>query len=498
MLVGLVCVVALVYLFDRATPAPAPVANADGEQLPAVESLLDSSPAKPENDAAETKLAKPPEPVKEPQKTSNVAATEDPEKNDDVDKIKEPETPKKPVKKFHIATPEFTVKTLLTKKDLNKFANPVGKDFGLARPNEFSGMRLMAWSNADDAEKYLLPRNNPLWAALREKGFEVVIRKGRFDPQWLAGIDQLWIFSGKTRGMNEAGYEAVERFVRSGRGLYLVAENHPYLVDANALARRIFQTRISGDYHGNNLIAVRGQGVTHQDYIKVKDNTNVKSGKQNIAERLKMIRKATHYAEPHSLLTDVNFIFEGVTISHIDPTERLQTVLVASDQKILAAVATGSHERVVVDCGFTRYYCVPPHDLINKTAATIRYAENIAAFLMGKEDKTTHFSELKEARNKTIAANDALAFKHAAEAAQRRQKLAAEQRKRAADAAEKKRIEAKLKEIESHRKTAASKLRTAKRLLQSKRTKSAQKYLKEIVTKYADTPSAAEAKRLLK
>jgi len=91
----------------------------------------------------------------------------------------------------------------------------------------------------------------------------------------------------------------------------------------------------------------------------------------------------SHAVARHVILTDINCIYEGSTISHISGTDRLEVFLTASDGQALAAVARDKRLRVVVDCGFTRYYCNPPNDFVNRTAGTIRYAENIAAYLSG-------------------------------------------------------------------------------------------------------------------
>ena len=89
---------------------------------------------------------------------------------------------------------------------------------------------------------------------------------------------------------------------------------------------------------------------------------------------------ATHEVDDHPLLKGINFIYEGATISHIQPCKELETVLTASDGQILAAVPTARRQNVVVDCGFTRYF----RDYVTKTAGTVRYGTNVAAYLMGK------------------------------------------------------------------------------------------------------------------
>ena len=79
----------------------------------------------------------------------------------------------------------------------------------------------------------------------------------------------------------------------------------------------------------------------------------------------------------HPLLTGLNFFWEGITISHVVTTDKLETAVLASDGKCLIAVSKVPKQRVVIDCGWTRYYPM----FINKTAGTVRLAENVAAYL---------------------------------------------------------------------------------------------------------------------
>jgi hypothetical protein len=79
----------------------------------------------------------------------------------------------------------------------------------------------------------------------------------------------------------------------------------------------------------------------------------------------------------HLLLTGLNFFWEGVTISHVVTTDKLERVVLASDGKCLIALSKVKGQRVVIDCGWTRYYPM----FSTKTAGTVRLAENVAAYL---------------------------------------------------------------------------------------------------------------------
>ena len=137
---------------------------------------------------------------------------------------------------------------------------------GLAKPAEFQGARLLAWSADREVQQNIFTNDNPLWAALQADGFSVRQETGPFQPAWLRDTDQLWIFAGNTAALTEQAESAVVAFVEAGNGLYLIADNEPYLAEARQLARRLFDTTVTGDYPGKNLIAVRGHGVTRDDY----------------------------------------------------------------------------------------------------------------------------------------------------------------------------------------------------------------------------------------
>jgi hypothetical protein len=248
---------------------------------------------------------------------------------------------------------------------MDNFGNPKGPDAGLARDMEFKGKRLLIWSGCPTEFPYIQSRDNPLWKALEAKGFTLKVIGGRFQPEWLKDTDQFWLFSSNVAAMDEAGYKAVEKFARDGNGLYLLADNHPYLVEANVLTQRMFDTSITGDYPGQQIAYVKQRNLSKTDIQKF-------GGQYPI--------------DDHALLTGVNFLYEGITISHLKPSKKLEVAVRASDGNILVAFAKDRKLRVVIDCGFTRYYYGGGgQDFVTRTAGTIRFGENMAAFLMGKD-----------------------------------------------------------------------------------------------------------------
>lgn len=270
--------------------------------------------------------------------------------------------------------------------ELDKFGNPVGAH-GLAADGTFRGKQLLMWGGSSGPEPIFVS-SNPLLAMLKRKGFDVQIRQHTFDPAWLRQADQLWLFCGPSSLLTPDDVRAIEAFVKDGKGLYLVADNAPYTAEANLIGKQLFGVAVQGDYAGEKTIAVRhasGLDSAKSDNRKTDSNPPKQTGKADILDKLPGLgariqnSQVSHFVEDHALLTGINFIYEGITISHLTPNDQLQTVLVASDGQILASVAKDKRLRVIMDCGYTRYF--PGY--INETAGTLRYAENVAAFLMG-------------------------------------------------------------------------------------------------------------------
>jgi hypothetical protein len=270
--------------------------------------------------------------------------------------------------------------------ELDKFGNPVGAR-GLAADGAFRGKQLLLWGGDSGPEPILAP-TNPLLEMLKRKGFTVQIQRQTFDPAWLRNIDQLWLFSGPSSRLTPDDVRAIETFVKEGKGLYLVADNAPYTAEANAVGNQLFGVSVEGDFHGTKTIAVRQEmdrDASSGDKRRTNDSPPKKTSKSDIRDQLPGLgatiqnSQVSHFVQEHALLTGINFIYEGITISHLTPNNQLETVLVASDGQILASVAKDKRRRVIMDCGYTRYF----PEYINETAGTLRYAENVAAFLMG-------------------------------------------------------------------------------------------------------------------
>ncbi len=143
-------------------------------------------------------------------------------------------------------------------ENLDRFGNPTGDDAGLGRKGEFRGTRILLWlAEAYLAELMTHGQETTIEAALREPGFRVEMQSGSpFPAKRLDDVDQLWIVSGFTPILSKSDYDAIETYARAGHGLYVLADNHPLLVEANELAGRLLRTSVTGNYSGGQIVAI--------------------------------------------------------------------------------------------------------------------------------------------------------------------------------------------------------------------------------------------------
>lgn len=239
---------------------------------------------------------------------------------------------------------------------IDEFGNPTASDAGLAKDGEFGGQSILVWVSCDGCRSQILSCD-VLWDALRRKGFLITkLDTAVFDVKLLRSHDQAWIFSGSQLQLSDEDVSHLSRFLSRGKGIYLCSDNAPYLAEGARLAQAFSKANIIGDYRGDQVMQINwGAGLKKSDF------------------------GATFEQEAHPLLTGINFLYEGITISHIEPVGNLKVILRNSEKKPLVAIDRG-RRNLIVDCGFTRYY--PSY--VEKTAGTVRYGENIAAWLAGK------------------------------------------------------------------------------------------------------------------
>jgi len=208
-------------------------------------------------------------------------------------------------------------------------------------------------------------RNNVL-VALNRKGFQVDVvqtetefinrlKSSSVDIAWLISSDALdW----NTREPIEltkwrALADACEFFHRSGRGLFIFADNAPFLDHANVVLERLVQAELEGSTPGKKILSL---------------------GDANSPE---------HFGEHLITCGITGLLYEGNTICFPKKLGKLEVLATSSDKRPAIMFAeSGQHVekgfgRIVVDTGFTKLW------LEWNSAGTERYICNATVWLLG-------------------------------------------------------------------------------------------------------------------
>jgi hypothetical protein len=228
--------------------------------------------------------------------------------------------------------------------------NARGNQFDLAVDGAFDGQTVAVLHfYTEGGFDFSLPR-----AALAEKGFSVY-RWINAPPspeeleKKLEQACQLWIISGDRQLLNDEHLAVIKRFFDSGRGVYIWGDNEPYYADANFVARGLLGVTMQGNVHGDKVVGLQ----------KSKQGVGVRKG--------------------HLLTTGLEYLYEGITIATIQPSEQLEPLVRGSANNLVTAVYDRNGKRAILDGGFTRLY------VKWDTAGTGRYVKNAAAWLTNHE-----------------------------------------------------------------------------------------------------------------
>jgi hypothetical protein len=235
----------------------------------------------------------------------------------------------------------------------DKYGNIAGNEYDLGMDHAFSGFLIsvlqlyheMHIKTAFDFEK---PK-----AALEQKGFKVhrwtKVPKIEEFKNLLNRSCQFWIISTSSEMLTQQHINAIQEFFDKGKGVYIWGDNDPYYADANKISKRLFNSNLSGNYWGNEVVTVQ------------KDE------------------KTSGLVSSHLINTGLDFLFEGITIASIKNSKDLEPVMYASDNSLVIASYNMNGKRAIIDGGFTRLY------LNWDSAGTGRYVKNAAAWLANIE-----------------------------------------------------------------------------------------------------------------
>ena len=203
-------------------------------------------------------------------------------------------------------------------------------------PGEFAGKRILLLSFRTDLSL------TTLRGLLTSAGFQVDVRKtpGQYMPDDLRGFDQCWLVSGSRNDQfTQKDVACIEDFVKSGKGLYVIAGGG-HTLEASRVCSGIHGATISGRYPAGNV--VHGGG--------------------------------------HRLFTGLQGLYEGSSVAAVGAASGLAPLVRGSGGGTLVAISTRSGERVVYDCGASRIdEGWSDNEILNK-----RWYQNVAAYLAGK------------------------------------------------------------------------------------------------------------------
>lgn len=200
--------------------------------------------------------------------------------------------------------------------------------------------------------------------ALARKGFELVVWNGgrvqgdhRFPPsraalqKQLETASQLWIISSRLGQLTQDLCEEAKAFYETGRGLFVLGDNDPFNVDANALLAKIWPgSSLSGSYCGEGTVLVLAGGEGSPGFHN------------------------------HLITTGVDSMYEGHTIARVDAVgPGFQDLVTSSARTPVTAVYEKDGRRAIVDGGYTRLF------MKWDTAGTDRFIVNVAAWLVNVE-----------------------------------------------------------------------------------------------------------------
>lgn len=233
--------------------------------------------------------------------------------------------------------------------EADHYGNAAGNQYDLAVDGAFEGQTVLVLHfYTGEGFDFSLPES-----ALREKGFGVYrYSNGAPEPEQLArdlvNANQLWVISDATRHLNDEHLAVIMEFFESGHGLYIWGDNEPYYSDANFLANALFDTTMSGNLPGDNVVTLQdGEGAG--------------------------------LLPNHLVTTGLQHLYEGITIATLDTTGPFEPLLYGSAGNLVTAVYEHEGRRAILDGGFTRLY------IHWDTAGTARYVKNAAAWLANWE-----------------------------------------------------------------------------------------------------------------
>jgi hypothetical protein len=251
---------------------------------------------------------------------------------------------------------------IINANEYDRYGNPTGREYDLGRDGAFMGFNILIAQFYYDFQFDDAAMKVPI-DELKSKGFQVKhvktedeciteLASKRYQIAWIISSSQI---------QNSKFISALTAFHSAGGGIFLFADNTPYVCHASEFLRTKFGIIVEGYYHGGQIMTYQEKG--HQE--------------------------TGNFGE-HEIFTGITNLFEGITICHpvySTPASRevFITIATASDGNSSIAVydpsSTSTDGRLCLDCGFTKLY-------INwDSAGTARYIANASCSLLGIEKR---------------------------------------------------------------------------------------------------------------
>lgn len=246
---------------------------------------------------------------------------------------------------------KYIVEEVREVKNKDGHGNAQGNQYDLAVDGAFEGQTIVVLQLFGSHDYFDSPK-----VALKEKGFSLYRYEGAPpSPKELKiALDkacQFWLLSYTSNQLTKEHLEVIKNFFDSGKGVYIWGDNDPLNTEANLLSNYLVGAELSGDYYGD-------QKITFKEF-------DTQGGMK----------------KDHLITTGLEYIYEGITISHVtDLNQQLTPLIYSSDGRVVTAVYERDGKRLIIDGGFTRL-----HSSKWNTAGTGRYVKNAAAWLVNYE-----------------------------------------------------------------------------------------------------------------
>ena len=251
---------------------------------------------------------------------------------------------------------QYAGQSIIPGAKTDRFGNPQGSKYDLAKDGAFKGYKIVVlalYHYGDVPGTNIMSNAAP---ALQKKGMTTKMFVSnecndvkRIQEELNNDKCQLWLISDDFYNLSSDCCKLIYDHFNRGRGLYIWSDNDPLYADSNVLLRKLFNTEMSGNYAGDQVLTIQS-GEKRPGIIK-----------------------------NHPITTGLQNFYEGITISNVRLTQELKPLVYSSDGKIVTAYYDMAGKRALIDGGFTRLFYKW------NSAGTDRFVVNCAAWLTNIE-----------------------------------------------------------------------------------------------------------------